>query len=505
MLSVDGVVYENNIENEIVLVNENSIVILNKSKENYITNDRRIIQILKRAISPYIYVISGEKRNNFNYVFKKKWVCEKDNNERKIRLCSHVIKDGGIYYFINAKYRTIDKLSYKSYLAFQEGRLDHKGIEYLLMRHHVEYWKGQKKSIIQIEPKQGQIEYVYYVFSYACNMNCLYCFEHQNVRQTDFDKNRMQIFLEYIDSCRLDRKIVINFYGGEPLLEENRYEISQLINQKDKENIYYRIITNGINIKLFLEEINEIKGKLIEVLITLDGDRNMHNKRRVGKKEEDVYTIILENIKILLTNNIFVSVRVNVDKNNINCLRGLLDDLILLKGNLLSVILKQVKYTDREKKDLLELSLYEMYQLKERIKNAYDLNIVLDCLYENRIWELKQLKQSYLYWDSCSSCRNGNISVFDIDGKMYWCNEKMGDRTYLKQDTFVNNISNNINVVEIMHKKCAECDLYNFCGGGCDKEWILYGDGACQYNDLERILQEEIKKIKEEQIGEFLL
>ncbi|MGO5352915.1 hypothetical protein ACTQZD_05405 [Faecalicoccus sp. LCP19S3_G6] len=77
----------------------------------------------------------------------------------------------------------------------------------------------------------------------------------------------------------------------------------------------YNIVTNGLTIKEYNEIINT--PNLTSVQLTLDGDMQTHDSRRMRKNGDGTYHIIKNSIKLLLDSNINVDLRINVDKDNI--------------------------------------------------------------------------------------------------------------------------------------------------------------------------------------------
>lgn len=61
------------------------------------------------------------------------------------------------------------------------------------------------------------------------------------------------------------------------------------------------------------------KWHVYEFHVTLDGEKDIHNKKKnFVKKDFDGYTRVIGLIKNLLENDIIVACRINIDKNNID-------------------------------------------------------------------------------------------------------------------------------------------------------------------------------------------
>ena len=134
-------------------------------------------------------------------------------------------------------------------------------------------------NILKYETEFKQINaisdrYVYYiVLSYACNLNCTYCFQKQRViiKGKD-DINILDIIDRIILSHSEQESIILTFYGGESLLQENFTMIKKIVNKYIEKNIKFRIITNGVNLSLFKNKLFETFLKINRYIITIDGD-----------------------------------------------------------------------------------------------------------------------------------------------------------------------------------------------------------------------------------------
>lgn len=69
----------------------------------------------------------------------------------------------------------------------------------------------------------------------------------------------------------------VSLYGGEPLQPRTKNIVEYIISKKP--NAFYGITTNGYYIEEFLPLLSKIKIK--QIMITLDGERKVHNETRV--------------------------------------------------------------------------------------------------------------------------------------------------------------------------------------------------------------------------------
>ena len=113
----------------------------------------------------------------------------------------------------------------------------------------------------------------------GCNLSCKYCFQdstiHKAVSTVEFET--IDKFSEF---CRRNNYTHIHFFGGEPLLAQNEfiYTIEKLY--KSIPGVSFELVTNGT---LIDDEIMSlIEAKEIAVLLSLDGNKERHNKFRGG-------------------------------------------------------------------------------------------------------------------------------------------------------------------------------------------------------------------------------
>src|SRR4029079_14770133 len=95
-------------------------------------------------------------------------------------------------------------------------------------------------------------------------------------------------------------KLVLTFFGGEPLLNlPVMYEVAErmwAITQARGTPMHVNIITNGLLLTPDVVDRMLPRG-LNGVKITLDGDREMHNKMRPLRGGQGTFDRIIENIR----------------------------------------------------------------------------------------------------------------------------------------------------------------------------------------------------------------
>lgn len=138
----------------------------------------------------------------------------------------------------------------------------------------------------------------------GCNFNCPYCFEKEHSCGKEDLKKYFSVLKKYAEKYFKQHNIVqISLFGGEPLLyiKEAMDFLSWLESDAQKNNYHYfvSLVTNG---SLLTKEILEflLKHNLYSLQITLDSDKEIHDKTRIFKNGKPSFDILVQNINQLI-------------------------------------------------------------------------------------------------------------------------------------------------------------------------------------------------------------
>ncbi len=139
------------------------------------------------------------------------------------------------------------------------------------------------------------------ILTESCNLQCKYCYE-KSMQEFSNGLEKKFIF-DYSEPCtsqvniqklktfiEKDKKAVIVFYGGEPLLQ-----IDKIKKIMDNINVPYRMQTNGQLLHLLPKEY---LNKITKILISIDGNKTITDFYR-GK---GTYQKIIDNINLIKQN-----------------------------------------------------------------------------------------------------------------------------------------------------------------------------------------------------------
>jgi uncharacterized protein len=339
--------------------------------------------------------------------------------------------------------------------------------------------------------------------TYACNFRCVYCFE-ESVREKLFmDKDTSDSVIKWLISRaekRKLKKIYIAYYGGEPLLNIRPiYDISWHIRewaQKKGVNFSFGIITNGSLI--YPDLIDKfLSVGLDEVRISIDGDREVHNKNRPFADGQPSFDIIINNIKSII-DQVKVAISGNFDRQNFASIPRLLDYLeqegLLYKLAYLIFSPIVPRLGPKDNPSAIELSHCLSFLEKDGLFHEV-LSIKRELLRRNL-----KLRTSGLAINACSlTMQDGGVTI-DPQGLLYKCNSLLGYPEFsvgnVRDEDFNEKEKEFLNIDA--WDKCPEnCPYVPMCQGGCRLFSYLeqknFSSLSCKREYFNRITPELIK------------
>ncbi len=348
--------------------------------------------------------------------------------------------------------------------------------------------------------------------SMECNLSCPYCHEdntqHESLKRLSI--KQLDVILDFI-LCQKTTNPLILIFGGEPLLKANYELIERILKYGKIHNFPIGITTNGTSLNdEYLNLLSSYK-KILSVQVTMDGDKEEHNKKRIFKNGCGTFDVICDNINKFLKMNIPVSIRINIDKNNIDKLENLknffnkqgwsqnanfgayvapvriyIEDKVAIDDSeMLDIIMKNKWYSDSfiNKLDSSVFdSLFSFFEKSEKNSPA-------------KLWQVTYCEATY-----------GRHYCFAPNGIISTCIRGVGRKDYMIGKFDENcvtidkeklNMWKNRSPFEM--KNCKDCKFILLCGGGCPKSSIMkHGDincGVC--NDIEKTLEIYVKHNKD--------
>lgn len=149
-----------------------------------------------------------------------------------------------------------------------------------------------------------------------CNARCFYCYE-KGILQRNMSAKTADDTAEFIARKCNGQKVRLSWFGGEPTVAHPI--ITRICKRLQEKNIAYDsgMISNGLLFDRKLIKTAKDCWKLKRIQITIDGTKEVYNSTKNYKGFcSDPYGAVLSNIKCLMEEKIFVTVRINVGVHN---------------------------------------------------------------------------------------------------------------------------------------------------------------------------------------------
>lgn len=167
--------------------------------------------------------------------------------------------------------------------------------------------------------------------TYGCNLRCPYCYE-RTLREKGSRWLEKQMDEEVIEAafCAMEgidpnprRQKTLGLYGGEPLQRKTRPVVARILETAVRRGFTaFSAITNGVDLDAYEDLLGPDCG-IGFLQITLDGPEEVHDRRRCRPDGTGTFERIAENLTRALEKNVRVSLRVNVDSENVATLERL--------------------------------------------------------------------------------------------------------------------------------------------------------------------------------------
>lgn len=337
--------------------------------------------------------------------------------------------------------------------------------------------KDSYKELAREEKLRSPIKSLCLNVAHDCNLRCSYCFASEG----DFGCGRELMPLEtakksvdfLIEHSGKIKNLEMDFFGGEPLMNWNvvkeTVKYARSLEKKYNKNFRFTLTTNGI--LLDDEKIDFINDEIYDVVLSLDGRKEINDKYRITKTKKGSYDIVLPKFQKLISRrgNKNYYVRGTYTKDNLDFTKDVMHLYDLgFKNISMEPVLCDKNFASSVNKEDINRVLAEYENLcRELIKmkksgkeiNFFNFNIDLDkgpCV-------LKRLK-------GCG-CGNDYVAITP-NGDIFSCHQLVGENEFkmgnVNSGTFDDNIKKRFLNTGIYHKeKCQNCWVKFYCSGGC--------------------------------------
>ncbi|MBD5346715.1 MAG: radical SAM protein [Bacteroides sp.] len=297
-----------------------------------------------------------------------------------------------------------------------------------------------------------------------CNLRCWYCYEnHEATKMSDEVRSATERLIDRKLAIDSIERLIISFFGGEPLLYFDQI-VAPLIDHAVKacadsgKLLSIGFTTNGVLIKERICEYLKATGASISMQITLDGNREQHNKTRFLPGNRPTYDIIIRNIRMVLSYGFQVNVRLNYTSRNFEGFAEISDEFEDLspveKKNLTCDFHKVWQEESLQDVERTVADTHETFLSKGFISSNDALGISTGRCYAD-------------YAENVVVNYNGNI---------YRCTArdftKATSEGILKEDGTIelNKRGEKRNEIKFGDYVCRECRIFPICHNGCSQD-----------------------------------
>jgi uncharacterized protein len=329
--------------------------------------------------------------------------------------------------------------------------------------------KNEKKSYLEFVREKKMSKKFYHLIinpTLDCNLKCWYCYEN-HIHHSKMSEKIIKTISNHIRQKQEEDKFsefLISFFGGEPFLRfeniKNLLYNIKMISLDMNFKMYVNFTTNGTLINE--EKIDFLKEYHPSFQITLDGNKDQHNKVRVPKNKRPTYENIIQTIT-LLSNNAEIShvnIRINFSEETLEGLHLILYDLADCN------------------KSKIEIRLYRIWQINS---NSINDNKVLQFI---KIAQSKLFKVIYLplEYNTCACYADSyNEAVINYDGNVFKCTardftEENAEGVLLEDGTIkwdMDKLNRRMSVQ--IQEFCLDCKLLPSCAKICSQNLMERG------------------------------
>ncbi|MCX7921471.1 MAG: Cys-rich peptide radical SAM maturase CcpM [Clostridia bacterium] len=324
-----------------------------------------------------------------------------------------------------------------------------------------------------------------------CNLRCQYCAysgnylnrNHSN-KKMDFETAKKGIDFA-INHSREFPHIFIGFYGGEPLMEFDMIKkcIEYAINQAEGKEIIFNLTTNAT---LLNEEIVAYFEKYnVNLLISLDGPKHVHNKNRVfAGNDNGTFDVVMKNLENISKKfpEYFKKILYNVvldPQNDFSCTNEFFTNFETIKDSFVTasdISSYYLKDKPEVSEDYLIKRNYEIFKLflskLNRLDEKYTSKLVMryysdlkKSMYDDRE-HTNEISDKNHHGGPCIP--GVNRLFMNVNGDLYPCERVSESSETMKignVDTGfeIEKIRSLLNIGSLTEDKCKNCWAFRFC------------------------------------------
>ncbi|NCA67969.1 MAG: thioether cross-link-forming SCIFF peptide maturase, partial [Clostridia bacterium] len=310
-----------------------------------------------------------------------------------------------------------------------------------------------------------------------CNLACVYCFAKEGTYNTERDYMSLEVGKKAVDflikMSGTRHNLEIDFFGGEPLL--NMDVVKAIVDYAKQQaaifNKEFSFTTTTNGVLLNDDNIAYLNREMDNVVISIDGRREVHNAVRKTRNGRDCYELILDNAKKFraVRGDKKYYIRGTFTANNLDFAKDALSlndcgfDQISIEPVVLDIEDKLAIKAEHIEQILEEYAILATEYIERRKSGKWF----------NFFHFMIDLETSPCIKKRLSGCGAGSeyLAVSPI-GEIFPCHQFVGREEYrmgsVLNGEFNKEIQNTFADITVYKKKdCAECFAKYYCSGGC--------------------------------------
>ncbi len=313
--------------------------------------------------------------------------------------------------------------------------------------------------------------------AHDCNIRCAYCFASQGDFKGDRSLMSYEVGKKALDLLVANsgnrRNLEVDFFGGEPLMNfgvvKQLVEYGRSIEGQFNKNFRFTLTTNGV--LLNDEIIDYLNENMSNVVLSIDGRKEVNDKMRYTISGGGTYDIIVEKFKRLVEKREGKSyyVRGTFTKNNLDFASDVihLADLGFKSTSVEPVVAKPtdsyaITETDIETLNKQYEALAEEMVARHNTDKEFSFfHFAID------------MKQGPCVVKRLSGCGAGSeYLAVTPEGDIYPCHQFVGDEHFKMGNVMAGildfGLTNQFKNAHVYNKeKCRSCWAKFYCSGGC--------------------------------------
>lgn len=370
--------------------------------------------------------------------------------------------------FVKAKYETKDKLPDFSEEKIAEIESDIAALQRdgLLLCDEIKAYPI----------KSNEIKALCLHICHDCNLRCRYCFADEGAYHSEREFMSEETAKRAIDFLILNsgkRKVLeVDFFGGEPLmcLQTIKNVVAYAREQGEKSGKKFLFTTTTNALLLDDDAIDFFNREMENVVLSLDGRKEVHDAIRKTKSGKGSFDYVIENVKRFVKSRGDKSyyVRGTFTAKNLDFSK----DVIFLADNGFDSISMEPVVTDIDdlaiKDEHIPTVLDEYENLCDKYLDKYKNGEGFNFFHFN-----VDLEGGVCLQKKVSACGAGN-EYFSVvpNGDIYPCHQFAGDKDFYMGNVFDGKLDAKIrekfaNSCLFTREECGDCFAKFICSGGC--------------------------------------